>query len=201
MINALSGVVTQIIDGSIILDVHGISFELTVPQSVMFPINQPAKILTYWHWSAENGPSLYGFTHELERTIFGLIIGCSGMGPKLAIALLGSLNPQSFLQAIQMADEKALSKVSGVGAKKAEQLIVQLKHKVAKLIEQSSHSGYELDPALEQWKNITQVLQSLHYSRPEIDAALSHVQKEHKGQTVAFDGLMRSALSFLAKRL
>lgn len=201
MITSLSGIITYASSGTLVLDVHGVGFEVTVAQSVVFPLKESATLLTYWHWSAENGPTLYGFTHELERSIFGLVISCSGMGPKLGMALLSSLTPQAFLQAIQMGDEKALSKVSGVGAKKAEQLIVQLKHKVAGLIDQVAATGHSLDPALEQWKNITQVLQSLHYSRPEIDAALSHIQKEHKGQSMAFDILMRSALSFLAKRL
>lgn len=201
MITALSGVITHAAEGTVIIDVHGVSFEVLVPQSALFVSNQSLKVLTYWHWSAENGPSLYGFMHELERTLFSLIISCSGVGPKLALAVLSAMTPQAFLQAIQTADEKALSKVSGVGVKKAEQLIVQLKHKVTKLIEQSNQHGYELDPALEQWKNITQVLQSLHYSRPEIDAALAHIQKEHKGKQVVFDALMRSALSFLAKKL
>ncbi len=201
MITSLSGVVTYASSGTLVIDVHGVGFEVVVPQTALFGVKEPVTLLTYWHWSAENGPTLYGFHHELERSIFGLVIGCSGMGPKLGMALLGSLTPQAFLQAIQTGDEKALSKVSGVGAKKAEQLIVQLKHKVSGLIDQCAADGHSLDPALEQWKNITQVLHSLHYSRPEIDAAIAHVQKEHKGQQIAFDILMRSALSFLAKRL
>ncbi len=201
MITSLTGTITHASEGTLTLDVHGVGFEVVVPQSVLFRSNTQATVLTYWHWSAENGPTLYGFTQELERSIFGLVISCSGMGPKLAMALLGSLTPAVFLQAIQSGDEKTLSKVSGVGAKKAEQLIVQLKHKVPKLLDQITATGHAVDPALEQWKNISQVLHSLHYSRQEIDAALSHMQKEHKGQTVAFDALMRTALSFLAKRL
>lgn len=201
MITSLTGLVAYASSGTLVLDVHGVGFEVTVPQSAFFKLKEPATVLTYWHWSAENGPALYGFSHELERSIFGLVIGCSGMGPKLGMALLSSLTPQAFVQAIQTGDEKALSKVSGVGAKKAEQLIVHLKHKVSGLIDQVAATGQHIDPTLEQWKNITQVLQSLHYSRPEIDAALSHLQKEHKGQSMPFDVLMRSALSFLAKRL
>lgn len=201
MITSLSGMITHASEGALTIDVHGIGFEVTVPQTVLFRAHETATVLIYWHWSAENGPTLYGFMQELERTIFALVIGCSGMGPKLAIALLGSLTPAVFVQAIQAGDERTLSKVSGVGAKKAEQLIVQLKHKVPKLLDQVVATGQTMDPALEQWKNITQVLQSLHYSRPEIDAAVSHIQKEYKGQAVSFDVMMRNALSFLAKRL
>ena len=108
------------------------------------------------------------------------------------------LGINDFLTAVQTGNEKALSSVSGIGPKKAEQMMVQLKHKVAKLID----SGITItgSPELEQRSDIAQVLKSLNYSKPEITAAMQHIQERYAGAHVAFDQLVRHALSFLSKK-
>lgn len=198
MINALEGYAQAYKEGQLILQVHGISFQVATAQAHFFKTDQKVTIYIYMHWNQEQGPSLYGFQSELEKTVFLLIISCSGVGPKLGLTILSALSPQDFLYAIARGDEKLLSSVSGVGAKKAEQLVVHLKHKVAKLLDKGLEE-VTIDPALEQWKNISQVLQSLSYSKQEIDNTLSYLQKDAK-QEQSFDVLMRTALSFLAKQ-
>ena len=89
---------------------------------------------TYMHWNQDNGPTLYGFNSILEKTVFLLIISCSGIGPKIGLAVLHHLEPATFVQAIIEENIKVLSSISGIGAKKAEQICVALKHKVAKLL-------------------------------------------------------------------
>ena len=150
------------------------------------------------HWNQENGPTLYGFNTSLEKTVFLLITSCSGIGPKIAMALLAQLGAAPFLEAVQTANESALSAVSGIGAKKAEQIIVHLKHKVAKLVESGINLG--ATPLLEERHYIGQVLKSLNYSRQEISAALNYLNDQHPTSTLAFDQLMRQALAFLSKR-
>ncbi len=88
--------------------------------------------------------------------------------------------------------------MSGIGAKKAEQIIVQLKHKVAKLVE----SGVALGSSetLEKRHEISQVLKSLNYSPQEIRSAMAYVNEKYPQNTVAFDALLRHALAFLSKR-
>ncbi len=152
------------------------------------------------HWNQEQGPSLFGFLSELEKTVFLLIISCSGIGPKIALAALGELTPAQFLQAIQEGNTKALSSVSGIGAKKAEQMILNLKDKVTKLIQTQGIIGTSDETnALAQWSNVTQVLQSLNYSKGEIEAAMRYIGKECAGRSLPFDELLRKALSFLSK--
>jgi Holliday junction DNA helicase RuvA len=201
MFSYLRGKVATIQESLVTLDVQGVGFAFQVPSPEFFQGKQDITVPIHMHWNSDNGPSLYGFSSELERTVFLLITSCSGLGPKIGLAVLNQLNPGSFLQAIQEGDDKALSSVSGIGAKKAEQIIVQLRHKVTKLVE----SGIALDQgtqeSLEQWKNLTQVLQSLNYSRQEIEATLSYLRKECGGTAAPFDLLMRQALSFLAKKV
>lgn len=127
-----------------------------------------------------------------------LVISCSGVGPKLGLAVLEDLGPQAFLDAVTEENDRALSKVSGIGAKKAEKIIVLLKHKVAKLIQ--SGAICQSTGKVSRMHEITDVLKSLNYSRPEISAAMNHVNKKHAGQDYSFDQLIRYALSFLSKK-
>jgi len=203
MFSYLRGMVQGTSENQLILEVQGVGFALCVPNAHLFVRDKPVTVVTHLQWNQEQGPTLYGFATEYEKAIFLLIVGCSGIGPKIALLVLQNLSATTFLRAIQTADIKILSSISGIGPKKAEQLIVQLKHKVAALLERGWEGQTSSDDLvlLEQWKNVAQVLQSLSYSRQEIDQALSHLSQEPLGGDVAFDVLMRRALSFLAKRV
>jgi len=198
MINTISGTIQEVIDGQITIDVGGIGLGLQVPQATPFMVGQKVNLLVHMHWNQENGPSLFGFNTALEKTVFLMITSCSGLGPKLAMAVLAQLGASEFLEAVQTGNDGALSNVSGIGAKKAEQIIVQLKHKVAKLVESGANLG--ASSTLHERHNINQVLKSLNYSRQEISAAMNYLNEQYADSTVAFDQLMRHALAFLAKR-
>lgn len=198
MISYISGTVIDLKDQAIIVDIGSIGLQVAVAQESAFAQGQAVKLHAYMHWNQEQGPTLFGFASELERTVFLMIISCSGLGPKIGLAALASLGPQRFLEVIQAGDERGLSKVSGIGPKKAEQMIVHLKHKVAKLLD----SGVEITGSaqLTHWQNITQVLESLNYSRAEIAATMKHLRDTEPQTSAPFDHMMRRALSFLAKK-
>jgi holliday junction DNA helicase RuvA len=198
MINVISGIVKEIQDTILTIDIGAIGFGIQVPQPSLFTLGQKVDLLVHMHWNQENGPALFGFQSSLQKTVFLMITSCSGLGPKLAMAVLGQLGASEFLEAVQTGNEDALSAVSGIGTKKAEQIIVQLKHKVAKLIE----SGVSMtgSAALEQRHEISQVLKSLNYSRQEISAAMNHLNDQYTAPGIPFDQLVRHALAYLAKR-
>jgi len=197
MVEYVSGVVKGIDAGLLILSVGPFGLSIQVPANTAFVSGQSVTVYLQLHWNQDNGPSLYGFASPLEKSIFGIITSCSGMGPKVALAVLSDLGADQFLHAIQMADDKLLSTVSGIGPKKAEQMAVQLKHKVAHLIK----SGVTIQGATAvKWHEISQVLESLNYTRTEITAALQYLNSEYAQQNLPFDGLIRHALSFLAKK-
>lgn len=198
MINNLVGTVKEVKDQAITVDIGAMALQVAVPQESLFQTGSQVKLHIYMHWNQEQGPSLFGFQDELEKKVFLMIIDCSGIGPKIGLAVLASMSPQHFLEIIQSGNEKALSKVNGIGAKKAEQMIVQLKHKVAKLLE----SGIQITGSaqLTHWQNLTQVLESLNYSRGEIAAALKHLRDSEPQTDAPFDQMMRRALSFLSKK-
>ena len=199
MIDTLTGTVARVVGHSLILRVHGIAFTLQVPHGDKFQEGQEVAMVVYMHWNQENGPSLFGFATELERALFCMIIDCSGIGPKIALAVLVDLGPDRFIAAVHSGDEKELSSVSGIGAKKAEQMLVQLRHKVAKLIK-SGVLITNTETPFAQWQELIQVLESLNYSKPEINSTLKHLRETYNQQEYAFDQLVRHALSFLAKK-
>lgn len=198
MIHHISGISIPQGPHAIMLKTGPIAFELHVPESSVFPVESVITVFVYLHWSAENGPSWFGFSREIEKRVFLMVIGCSGIGPKIGLAVLADLGAERFLQAIQTQDHTILSKVSGIGAKKAEHIIFHLKGKVDKLLEDGLLA--EVGSDIERWHTVSQALESLHYSRTEITRALAHLRSENSNGTAPFDLLMRRALGFLSKQ-
>lgn len=197
MISALHGTVTEVADSFIVLNVNGIFLTIAVANGLSFAKDTTITLITHLLWHPEQGPSLFGFANVIERDIFTLIITCPGVGPKIGGAVLRDIGAHGFLRAITACDAKALSSVSGIGIKKAEQIIVQLKHKVEKLI-QAGGIADEVGDALP-LHEVAQALAALHYSRPEITQALDVVRGAQSDQPVSFDIALRKALQFLSK--
>jgi holliday junction DNA helicase RuvA len=200
MVDFFVGAVTRSQDQEIIVNVGMMGIALQVPSSQAFEQNVALKIYSYLHWNSENGPSLFGFAQPLDRSVFKVIISCSGIGPKIALAVLAELGAQGFLHAITAEDDQMLSKVSGIGKKKAEQIIVALKHKVATLMESGTVEVEDVKQS-SHWYDVSLALQSLNYSRTEIGRAMDYLKKNTKIDNVTFDVLLRQALSYLSKQL
>jgi len=200
MINSLHGIVKECKEQLVIISMGPIGFDVHVASSTQFNKGDTVELCTHLHWNQEQGPTMYGFQTETDKQVFQLVISCSGLGPKIGLAVLDQLGATSFLQAIQMDDEKRLSKVTGIGAKKAEQMIVQLRHKVKKLFAK----GIQLDSSAVQsgqhWNDVIDALESLNYSRHEVNNAMKQLSEEKNEQTLNFEQLMRKALSLLSKR-
>jgi Holliday junction DNA helicase RuvA len=198
MISLLTGSILDIMPNSILIENKGIGFELTVINPSQFQKAQTVTMYVYLHWSQEQGPTLFGFNSSLEKSTFMLIISCSGIGPKIALGILSHLEPSVFLQIITNQDITGLSSAPGIGAKKAEQMIVSLKHKVDTLL--TKHPELTQTTSLGIWKDLTDTLQSLNYSAQEIKAATNHIKKIDDYNNLPFDMILRKSLTFLAKK-
>ncbi len=199
MIATLTGIVKNIGENEIIIEQAGIGFEVFVATPLSFAVGQQAYVQTYLHWNQENGPTLYGFHHDLEKTVFLLIISCSGIGPKIGLAILNHLEPAAFLQAIIEENLKVLSSISGIGAKKAEQICVALKHKVAKLLKEQPAVAAG-SASLTAFKDLTDTLTSLGYSPAEIKSAINHLKEQQIDATTPLSTILRKTLAFLAAK-
>lgn len=134
MIAALTGKVDSVAGDSCILDVNGVGFQVLMPLSALEILSretEPVKIFTYFHLR-EDGANLYGFLNQADKHLFEKIIGVSGIGPKTALAILGTLSGDDFREAVRNEDYRALTGVSGVGQKTAQRLILELKDKLNK---------------------------------------------------------------------
>jgi Holliday junction DNA helicase RuvA len=200
MINYITGIVKEREKQLITLEVGAFGVAVQVPNAALFGSGDggAVTVYTYLHWSQENGPTIFGFLTPLERTVFILVIGCSGIGPKIALALLEGMAVHQFLDAIQTGNDAALSKVNGIGAKKAEQIIVALKHKVAQLIK--SGAFVEQSSTTTHWSTLSDALGSLSYSPAEIARTMKYLNETQVEENIPFDKLLRYALAFLSKQ-
>ena len=132
MIGFLRGQVAALKTDYCLLDVNGVGYRVFVAGSTRnkLRIKEEAQLFTYMN-VYQDGITLYGFASEEEYDIFQLLIGVSGIGPKVALGILSAITVESLCKAIQNKQATVLTKLPGIGKKSAERLILELKDKVA----------------------------------------------------------------------
>ncbi len=204
MIDILEGIIRHIDEQNVVLYVAqgesaGIGFSIQIPDTETLVVGKPALLHTHLHWNQDQGPSLFGFLNERDRTVFLLIISCSGVGPKLGLAVLKQLSASAFVAAVVAGDIKTLSSVSGIGARKAENIIVNLKNKASQLVE----SGFDVGVQGAWARTLTEVssaLEGLGYQSYEITGALNFLKGQDAPQDPSIAILLKKALSFLVQQ-
>lgn len=134
MISHLKGLIEHIDQNHVVLDVNDVGYHVKVPSSVLdrLPgVGEKVKLFTI-QVVRENDISLYGFFNKEERSLFSLFLSVSGIGPKLAMALISAFPIDRLVAAVAQADVPLLSSISGIGKKTAERIVVELKDKIAK---------------------------------------------------------------------
>ena len=190
MIGRLTGTLLEKHPPQILVDVHGVGYELDVPMSTFY--NLPAtgeQVALFTHFSVrEDAQQLYGFGTPKEREVFRTLIRISGVGPKLALSVLSGMNVDELAQAVAMQETGRLVKIPGVGKKTAERLLLELKGKLADAL--PTVAGGPVNVA----SDALNALMALGYSDKEASAA---VRQLPEGIAVG-DGI-RQALKLLAK--
>jgi holliday junction DNA helicase RuvA len=133
MIGSLRGRIASKTPPQLTVDVGGIGYELEVPLSTFFhlpAVGEEVRLLTHLV-VREDAHALYGFATEEERRLFRSLIRVSGVGPKIALALLSGISVTAFTECVQREDIAALTRVPGVGRKTAERLIVEMRDRLA----------------------------------------------------------------------
>lgn len=145
----LSGTVAHISDKSIILDVHGVGYEVFLTDTLLAKatVDYPMQIFTHYALR-ENAAELFGFERHNELLFFRELIDVSGIGPRSAIAILSLAPLETLAGAIASGKSEYLTKVSGIGKKTAEKIILELKDKVAGFGDTASEQDYEALDAL-----------------------------------------------------
>ena len=132
MIAYVRGPIAIVDQHSVVVDVHGVGYSVHVSPSTLSRLparGSEVQLFTYFQ-SGENGQSLHGFLTQEEVRLFTLLISVSGIGPKVASAILSTLSPSQVMIAIVADDAAALSKAPGVGRKTAQRVLLELRDKI-----------------------------------------------------------------------
>jgi holliday junction DNA helicase RuvA len=202
MIGRLKGVVMEESpDGELILDVHGVGYELRMPLGALGRVPQEAdgSRVVYVHTAfKQEGLDLFGFASLAERAIFRALVSVPNVGPRTAIAILGSVTIQDLAAAVESGDVVRLSKVPGIGKKTAERLIVELKGKLAAMAQGSSEPRAGSSAKGAQAERLAAALISMGYRAPEAGRAVEALGDAIEGVPPA--EALRQALALLSRR-
>ena len=191
MIGKLTGTLLDKHPPQILIDCHGVGYEVEVPMSTFYglpPSGERVSLLTHFV-VREDAQILFGFATVAERAAFRELIKISGVGPRTALALLSGLSVAELAQAVATQETGRLVKIPGIGKKTAERLLLELKGKLAPAL-----APVPAAPASDAHADIQQALLALGYSEREAAAAL----KALPADVGVSDGI-KLALKALAK--
>lgn len=171
MIASINGKIIQLEPGSLVLEVGGVGLFINVPSTVSDVLKPGQNIFLYTHLIVrQDSLALYGFDTLEGREYFGLLLGVSGIGPRLAVTILSTLTPDSIRRAILNEQAEVFNRVPGVGKKTAQKILISLQDKV------SADEGFEPIAAMsEADSEVLSALIALGYSVVEAQAALQSI--------------------------
>jgi Holliday junction DNA helicase RuvA len=201
MIAFLRGRILEKQPNRIIVDVQGVGYDVAVPLSTFYRLGDAGtEIALHVHTHVrEDALALYGFATSLEQLIFERLIGISGIGPKVALAVLSGIEPPDLVRAIQSNDAPRLTSIPGVGKKTAERILLELRDRLpvavlAPVEEGGQPAGAEAEDVR---RDLLSALFNLGYHRllaeKAVDAALKRVESP------TFEEALRQALRELAR--
>jgi holliday junction DNA helicase RuvA len=201
MIAFLEGVLEEALPTQIIINVHGVGYHVMIPLSSFERLSEPGsplKILTYLV-VREDSHVLYGFGTAGERDLFRLLLNhVSGVGPKLALAILSGMSVEMFKAAVVSNDIPAISRIKGVGKKTAERIVLELKDKVGVAAEWEAASAAQAPSERDQAvHDAVLALISLGYKQLEAHKAVKQGLAQ-ASDALSADELVRMALKILA---
>ena len=194
MISSLHGKIESLSSDQAIINVSGIGFQVYMPTTALTTLGIPGddvNVFTHLHLREDN-VALYGFTSADELWLFETLISVSGLGPRLALAMLSSLNTEQITTAIATGSIEMLEMIPGIGKKVANRIILELKDKIG--------AGWIAIPATELARENTDVLAaltSLGYSAAEATKAVTNLPAD---SNLDLEEKIRIALQYLGGR-
>lgn len=185
MIESVAGNLSTKQPHRVVIEQGGIGYEILVPFSTskaLPVIGEQVKILCHLHWREAEGPQLFGFASEDERSLFRILTKVNKVGPKLALNIMSATTPEALASMILSEDTARLTSLKGIGPKLASRLIVELKDSISKLGlgSQSPEAAQAAADAekLPHEADVREALENLGYSNKEIGASLKKVRGE-----------------------
>ena len=200
MITFLEGKLVSALPTQATVDVNGVGYEVFIPLSSydkLPPVGQPIRILTHLA-VREDAHILYGFMSAAERDLFRLLVNnVSGIGPKLALAVLSGMSVTNFKTAVVNSDTGGISKISGLGKKTAERIVLELKDKLGVAAAwEAATAAHAPTPEQEQANEAVLALIALGYKQVDAHKAVRDLQM--RGETKSAEELVKLALKKMA---
>lgn len=194
MISHIYGEMVHRGEGFVVIDVGGIGYHINVTKTSLQELtNKKEKVKLYTYLNVrEDALTLYGFINESELEMFKLLISVTRIGPQIALNIMSQIKLEELAAAIIQEDERVLTHISGVGQKNAKRLILELKDKIKKKMEDYSISH---PPKSSINQDAISALISLGFQRKEAQEAVDSVSANIKEPTV--EALIKAALSNL----
>ena len=192
MIAFIKGTVSSYGADWIVVDNHGIGYQMAYPHTDRVRLQQEISVHTYMHIS-ENDVSLYGFESMEEKDLFMRLISVKGLGPKTAINMLTKAGYEAIIGAVETGNVAALKKMPGIGAKSASQIVLDLKGKLVAAPDAANKPAENYPPEI---RDAMEGLKNLGYKQNEASAA-AKVMMESPGLSTA--EYLRIGLRFLSK--
>jgi len=184
----------------VIVDVNGVGYDVFVPLSTFYVLGDAGgdvTLRTHTH-VREDALSLYGFATALEQALFERLIGISGIGPKVALAVLSGIEPIELLRAIERGDAARLTAIPGVGKKTAERIVLELKDRLPRPDVAAVALGAAAPAPLDDVRDdVLSALINLGYHRPLAEKAVASAVKI--APEAGFERTLKQALRELSK--
>lgn len=196
MIGSLRGRLTSKQAPAVIIECGGVGYEVETPMSTFLELPPSGEdIFLFTHLLVrETAHSLYGFSTEDEKSLFRMVLGVSGVGAKIGLAVLSSMSVSDFERCIQLEDAATLEKIPGVGKKTAQRLIIELRDKIEKtphLVAVTGTAKVEADSRSE----AVDALVSLGYKPTEVKRLLAAIDVDDKSAEDIIRLALRQAAS------
>ena len=189
MIGFIKGILCEQESSAVTVDVNGIGYEVQIPQNILNKL--PAvgtEVRFFTHFVVrEDGQSLYGFISKEQRSLFRSLIKISSVGPKLALAILSSVEPEVFISYVADNNTAALEHIPGVGGKTARRLIVELRDKLSEWKDLDVLTNSKTASVL---NDAVSALMALGYKSHEAQKVVS----KYKDKNLASEDIVRLAL-------
>ena len=199
MIARLKGTLVEKSPSRLTLDVGGVGYDVLVPLSTFYGLGEPGSsvVLRVHTHVREDVIALYGFASALEQDLFERLISISGIGPKLALAVLSGIDPSDLVRAIRAQDVARLTRIPGVGKKTAERIGLELKDRLplAPAPVEAAAAGTASDDALRD--DLLSALANLGYQRAAVEKVVTAVLR--KSPDASFEQALRDVLRGMMK--
>ena len=195
MIGKLSGKIEEKGPEGVIINVEGVGYDVTLPLNTLASLRPIGEIASLWIHThvREDELRLFGFSTKRDRTVFRTLLEIGGVGPKLALAVIGVLSGDELARVVVSSDTKRLSAIPGIGKKTAERIILELGGKI------SFESDVADTAAVNKHAELASALKNLGFKPAQVERTLEEISRQG-GDDEPFETMLRRALGLLQNK-